>query len=126
MSTNSKCPRPEYPRPNLVREGWVCLNGEWDFKIDNSLSGKFFDYALTYAQEVQADVRSPSLTGTMMVILTSSLTTSTEQHGSKAWEETGSATTSDIWGRYPVPCLNSTVPTLPSLTGTKTEDLTCW
>ena len=41
-------PRAEYPRPNLVRDNWLCLNGEWDFKIDNSLSGKFFDYALTY------------------------------------------------------------------------------
>ena len=41
-------PRAEYPRPNFVRDNWLCLNGEWDFKIDNSLSGKFFDYALTY------------------------------------------------------------------------------
>lgn len=32
--------RPEYPRPQLVRENWVNLNGEWDFEIDNALSGK--------------------------------------------------------------------------------------
>ena len=23
--------RKEYPRPQFVRESWVCLNGEWDF-----------------------------------------------------------------------------------------------
>ena len=33
-------PRNEYPRPQLVREQWINLNGEWDFEIDNSLSGK--------------------------------------------------------------------------------------
>ncbi|MBQ4087104.1 MAG: beta-galactosidase [Clostridia bacterium] len=33
-------PRNEYPRPQLVREGWVNLNGEWDFEIDHSMSGK--------------------------------------------------------------------------------------
>ena len=28
-------PRNEYPRPQLVRKQWMCLNGEWDFFIDN-------------------------------------------------------------------------------------------
>lgn len=32
-------PRPEYPRPQFVREKWINLNGEWDFKIDNSKTG---------------------------------------------------------------------------------------
>lgn len=27
-------PRPEYPRPNLVREHWVNLNGVWEFSFD--------------------------------------------------------------------------------------------
>ncbi|MBQ9545497.1 MAG: beta-galactosidase, partial [Clostridia bacterium] len=38
--------RLEYPRPNLVRDDWLCLNGEWDFEIDNAASGEareFFD-----------------------------------------------------------------------------------
>ena len=26
-------PRNEYPRPQLVRDAWLCLNGEWDFSI---------------------------------------------------------------------------------------------
>ena len=39
-------PRPEYPRPQFFRKDWMCLNGEWQFEIDNSSSGeerKLFD-----------------------------------------------------------------------------------
>ena len=32
--------RQEHPRPDRRREDWICLNGEWDFEIDNSVSGK--------------------------------------------------------------------------------------
>ena len=32
-------PRPEYPRPQLVREPWVNLNGQWEFEIDNAMVG---------------------------------------------------------------------------------------
>jgi beta-galactosidase/beta-glucuronidase len=32
-------PRPEYPRPQFVREDWRCLNGEWEFEIDHADSG---------------------------------------------------------------------------------------
>ena len=27
-------PRPEYPRPQFVREAWLNLNGPWDFSFD--------------------------------------------------------------------------------------------
>lgn len=33
-------PRPEYPRPQFVRNDWLCLNGEWQFEIDAGDSGK--------------------------------------------------------------------------------------
>jgi beta-galactosidase/beta-glucuronidase len=33
-------PRPEYPRPQLVRKQWLNLNGQWDFEIDNSQVGR--------------------------------------------------------------------------------------
>ena len=33
-------PRPEYPRPQFVREGWMNLNGEWDFELDQGCSGE--------------------------------------------------------------------------------------
>ena len=28
-------PRPEFPNPQFERTNWLCLNGEWDFIIDN-------------------------------------------------------------------------------------------
>lgn len=32
--------RPEYPRPQFVREEWVNLNGEWEFEFDDEQSGE--------------------------------------------------------------------------------------
>lgn len=32
-------PRPEYPRPQFRREDWLCLNGTWQFEIDQGDSG---------------------------------------------------------------------------------------
>lgn len=31
--------RMEYPRPQLVRNDWICLNGQWEFEMDQSVSG---------------------------------------------------------------------------------------
>ena len=33
-------PRPEYPRPQFVRDGWLNLNGEWEFEIDHGATGR--------------------------------------------------------------------------------------
>ena len=33
-------PRPEYPRPQFEREGWMNLNGAWQFEIDHGASGR--------------------------------------------------------------------------------------
>ncbi len=32
-------PRPEYPRPQFERAEWLCLNGPWEFEIDQGDSG---------------------------------------------------------------------------------------
>lgn len=32
--------RPEYPRPQMVRDEWLNLNGQWDFEIDTGDSGR--------------------------------------------------------------------------------------
>ncbi len=37
-------PRNEYPRPQLVRDEWLNLNGEWDFEIDYAKSGEQRDF----------------------------------------------------------------------------------
>ncbi|NEE04635.1 beta-galactosidase [Phytoactinopolyspora halotolerans] len=33
------CPRPEYPRPQFRRAEWLCLNGTWEFEIDQGDTG---------------------------------------------------------------------------------------
>ncbi|MBO7156081.1 MAG: glycoside hydrolase family 2 [Clostridia bacterium] len=32
---NADCPLPEYPRPQMVRDSYICLNGKWDYAILN-------------------------------------------------------------------------------------------
>jgi beta-galactosidase/beta-glucuronidase len=32
-------PRSEYPRPQMVRSRWLCLNGTWEFEVDRGDSG---------------------------------------------------------------------------------------
>ncbi|WP_431914888.1 glycoside hydrolase family 2 protein [Nonomuraea jabiensis] len=39
MPDNSVIPRPEYPRPQFVRDEWQCLNGTWQFERDAGDSG---------------------------------------------------------------------------------------
>ena len=36
-----KIPRPEYPRPRMVRDEWMNLNGKWQFCFDFGDSGRF-------------------------------------------------------------------------------------
>lgn len=33
-------PRPEYPRPQMVRSQWMNLNGPWEFEMDFGSSGR--------------------------------------------------------------------------------------
>ena len=33
-------PRGEYPRPECVRNEWLCLNGAWRFERDPGASGR--------------------------------------------------------------------------------------
>ncbi|MFD7512730.1 glycoside hydrolase family 2 protein [Streptomyces sp. NPDC059853] len=39
MSAPTAVPRPEYPRPQFVREDWLNLNGTWQFAFDPGDSG---------------------------------------------------------------------------------------
>lgn len=46
MNTENRIPRPEYPRPRMVRNEWMNLNGQWQFEIDHSDTGverKFYE-----------------------------------------------------------------------------------
>jgi len=33
QNVDPACPLPEYPRPQMRREGWLCLNGPWQYAI---------------------------------------------------------------------------------------------
>ena len=37
--SNTPLPRPEYPRPQFVRDGWINLNGTWTYAFDWGKSG---------------------------------------------------------------------------------------
>lgn len=39
MKYDTPIPKPEYPRPQMVRSEWINLNGEWEFEIDHGNSG---------------------------------------------------------------------------------------
>lgn len=48
-------PRPEHPRPQFVRPDWRCLNGEWEFEVDQGDSG------------LERGLRDRTLAGTIVV-----------------------------------------------------------
>jgi beta-galactosidase/beta-glucuronidase len=39
MADETAIPRPEYPRPQFVRQEWLNLNGEWEFAFDDANEG---------------------------------------------------------------------------------------
>ena len=39
MAQDTVVPRPEYPRPQFVRDRWLNLNGEWEFAFDDANEG---------------------------------------------------------------------------------------
>lgn len=53
--TAGDVPRPEYPRPQAVRERWLNLNGVWEFAIDQGDSG------------LERGLRERALTGSITV-----------------------------------------------------------
>jgi beta-galactosidase/beta-glucuronidase len=48
-------PRCEYPRPQFARPDWLCLNGEWQFEIDDGNTG------------LERGLRDRALSGTIVV-----------------------------------------------------------
>lgn len=49
--------RNEYPRPQMVRDHWECLNGEWEFAFDLSDSGA--ERGLQYAEHLDQKINVP-------------------------------------------------------------------
>src|SRR6516165_5434461 len=40
LSFAATVPRPEHPRPDVFRENWATLNGDWQFEIDEQGNGE--------------------------------------------------------------------------------------
>jgi len=57
ISAPAAVPRPEHPRPDLQRDNWVTLNGEWQFEIDKAADGDA--RGLTYGKDLNAKISVP-------------------------------------------------------------------
>lgn len=56
-SIDKTCPLSEYPRPQLKRESWLCLNGEFDYAVTDDKSGcpKNFDGKITVPFSIESE-----------------------------------------------------------------------
>lgn len=62
--SNQSVPRPEYPRPDFVRESYLCLNGPWSFAFDDEdrglderwYDGRSFDRSITVPYVYQSEL----------------------------------------------------------------------
>ncbi len=57
MKDYKDLPRGEYPRPDRVRENWLCLNGQWDFAFDEA--GVGMDEGWMYRSNLDRQITVP-------------------------------------------------------------------
>ena len=57
LSALAEVPRPEHPRPDLCRENWQTLNGEWQFEIDKAADGE--SRGLTHGKDLNSKITVP-------------------------------------------------------------------
>lgn len=43
MAEDTAIPRPEYPRPQFVRDRWLNLNGEWEFASTEEIAAIHYE-----------------------------------------------------------------------------------
>jgi len=75
----SAVPRPEHPRPDLLRENWLTLNGEWQFEIDKAADGDA--RGLTYGKDLATKIIVPFCPESKL----SGLAIPTTQHMKDVW-----------------------------------------
>ena len=56
-NVSAAVPRSEHPRPDLCRDNWMSLNGEWQFEIDKAADGE--SRGLTYGKDLQSKITVP-------------------------------------------------------------------
>lgn len=57
VATHAVVPRSEHPRPDLERENWMTLNGDWQFENDPNADGEA--RGLTYGTDLSAKIVVP-------------------------------------------------------------------
>ena len=57
LSVAAPVPRAEHPRPDLCRDNWLTLNGEWQFEIDKAADGEA--RGLSYGKDLNAKILVP-------------------------------------------------------------------
>ena len=72
-------PRAEHPRPDLQRENWMTLNGEWQFEIDKAADGEA--RGLVYGKDLNARIIVPFCPESKL----SGLALPTTQHMKNVW-----------------------------------------
>jgi len=72
-------PRPEHPRPDMLRENWMTLNGEWQFEIDKAADGE--SRGLTYGRDLNSKIIVPFCPESKL----SSLGIPTTEHMKDVW-----------------------------------------
>lgn len=56
-AARAEVPRAEHPRPDLCRENWMSLNGEWQFEIDKEADGE--SRGLAYGKNLDSKILVP-------------------------------------------------------------------
>ena len=55
--TAAEVPRADHPQPDLYRENWMTLNGEWQFEIDEAGDGE--SRGLTSGKDLNSRILVP-------------------------------------------------------------------
>ena len=72
-------PRAEHPRPDLFRENWMTLNGEWQFEVDKAADGDA--RGLTYGKNLNSKIIVPFCPESKL----SGLAIPTKEHMKDVW-----------------------------------------
>jgi len=78
-NTLAEPPRPEHPRPDMFRENWMTLNGEWQFEIDKAADGE--SRGLTSGKDLNSKIIVPFCPESKL----SGLAIPTTQHMKNVW-----------------------------------------
>ena len=93
FSAAAAVPRPEHPRPDLFRENWMSLNGEWQFEIDKEADGD--SRGLTYGKDLNAKIIVPFCPESKL----SGLAIPTTQHMKDVWYRRSFEVPSAMYGK---------------------------